>query len=100
MKIKVYSDGVLKEEILAEGFLNSVTVDGCGPINIFVIGWEGSEVLAPYTVKELELADGKVLKFRMSHSAIFDEAIEILKDFPCMNYCECELDTVKVEIQC
>ena len=99
MKIKVFHDACLKEEISVEGFLNSIKLNGENSINFFMIGGEDGEVLAPYTVKEIEFDSGNVLTLRISHSEVFSEAIEIIKKYKNMKICEVELGNISVEVK-
>lgn len=99
MKIKVFYDSCLKKEISVEGFLNSIKLNGWDPINFFMIGGEDGEALSPYTVKEIELDDGNILTLRMSHSEVFSEAIEIIKNFKNLKICEVELGNISFEVE-
>ncbi len=92
MKIRIYENGVLKEEFTAEGFVCGVQ---CGEINAFNIG-EG--YFSPCHIREISVG-GEKITIKITTSPDLADVMEIMKRFRGMKLVTVEKGNAKVEIE-
>ncbi|MBQ8448100.1 MAG: hypothetical protein IJX27_04115 [Clostridia bacterium] len=92
MKIRIYENGVIKEEFTEEGFVCSVR---CGDMNAYNIG-EGR--FSPCTTREI-FVGGENVRIRITTSPDLADIMEIMKRFPGVKLVAVEKGNVKVEIE-
>ena len=92
MKIRIYENGVLREEFTEDGFVCGVR---CGEINAFNIG-EGR--LSPCSAREISVG-GENVRLRTTTSPDLADVMEIMKRFRGMKLVTIEKGNAKVEIE-
>lgn len=94
MKIRIYENGVLKEEIYEDGFVCGVRYR---EINAFNVG-EG--YFSPCHSREISVG-GETLRFRVTTSPALADVMEIMKRFRGMKMVEVEImdGGAKIEIE-
>lgn len=84
MKIKLYVDGVLKDECVEEGFVVHCGSEKMSMLNLF----SGKDIINPYCDKELVFPNGTSYKIRISKSPYFSEVCKIVKQYKGLTFVE------------
>lgn len=95
MRIKLYVDGVLKEECVEEGFVILVKTKNTSFVNIFS---DKKDIACPYYEKEYLFPNGNLYTLRVSTSPVFQKAAEIMKQFKGLNYVEICAENAMLQI--